>query len=180
MGAWSCLDSVSENGGGKRVWCPVCSLFGHVSLNLHHYWPMAHFWYKRILFLLQYNFSFQNQDFECLFFEREIVHVLMLACIGQGTARRPFSGRVLWIQVNKQKKVHRAFWQQDNFKAQMKKPPEPQNKPWCNSCCSVLLTDKWFLLSNEKYNMYMAWCVCPGVIYPSENKQAGWEVICAM
>lgn len=42
------------------------------------------------------------------------------------------SGRFFWIQVNKQKKVHTAFWQQNTFKTapikQTKSIPKPQTK----------------------------------------------------
>ena len=56
----------------------------------------------------------------------------MLACVGQDMARQHFSGRFSWIQVNRQKKVHTTFWQQNNFKTtsikQTQKTPKPQNK----------------------------------------------------
>lgn len=99
----------------------------------------------------------------------------MLACVAQNAARQPFSGRFFLIQVNKQKKVHTASWQQNNFKTnfikQTKKTPEPRDET-VTRIFSVQLhiqQTNEFLLKKEKYNLCMEWGPSPRGTYLGET-----------
>lgn len=113
----------------------------------------------------------------------------MLACVGQNMARHHFSGRFFWIQVNKQKKVHTAFWQENNFKTTSIKQTQKDSKTteWnCDhdlQCLITLLTDKWVPAEKEKYNTCMQICLSPTGTCPSwgqRGRKHSAELSCSL
>lgn len=90
------------------------------------------------------------------------------------------------IQVNKQKKVHTASWQQNNFKTnsikQTKKTSEPHDETVTRIFRVQLLIQQTneFLLKKENYNIRMEWRLSPIGTYLGETNKAELYVSCNM
>jgi len=68
----------------------------------------------------------------CILFQMQISTCIDVGLCWAGYGQTALQWEVSWIQVNRQKKVHTTFWQQNNFKTtsikQTQKTPKPQNK----------------------------------------------------